>query len=132
MQPEFVDQEQPSTSGEVREIPERFQELFQKQILKIFSKLKSFLSSFLALIQDKYVVSKLQALIGETPVESQPKIWVNQVKNKFKSGRELRMSAQIGYYDMDYIILDLGSDVNIMTQRTWESMGNPCLEWSPI
>ena len=33
---------------------------------------------------------------------------------------------------MDYIILDLGSDVNILTQKIWESMGNPCLYWSPI
>ena len=40
---------------------------------------------------------------------------VNHVKKKFKMGRELRMTAEIGDYDMDYIILDLGSDVNILT-----------------
>ena len=39
---------------------------------------------------------------------------------------------QIGDYDMDYIILDLGSDVNILTHQTWESMGKPCLDWSSI
>ena len=33
---------------------------------------------------------------------------------------------------MDYIILDLGSDVNILTRQTWESMGKPCLDCSPI
>ena len=42
------------------------------------------------------------------------------------------MNTQIGDYDMDYIILDLGSDVNILTHHTWESMGKPCLDWSPI
>ena len=42
------------------------------------------------------------------------------------------MTTQIGNYDMDYIILDLGSDVNILTQQTWESMGKPRLDWSPI
>ena len=42
------------------------------------------------------------------------------------------MNAQIGDYDMDYIILDLGSDINILMQQTWESMGMPCLDWSPI
>ena len=47
-------------------------------------------------------------------------------------GHELRMTAQIGDYDMDYIILDLGSDVNILTHKTWEIMGKPPLEWSPI
>ena len=30
---------------------------------------------------------------------------------------------QIGDYDIDYIILDLSSYVNILTRQTWESMG---------
>ena len=42
------------------------------------------------------------------------------------------MNTQIGDYDMDYIILDLGSDVNILTRQTWESMGKTYLDWSPI
>ena len=42
------------------------------------------------------------------------------------------MTAQIGDYDMDYIILDLGSDVNILTRKTWESMNKLRLDWSPI
>ena len=33
------------------------------------------------------------------------------------------MNAQIDDYDMDYIILDMGSDVNILMLQTWESMG---------
>ena len=33
---------------------------------------------------------------------------------------------------MDYIILYLGSDVNMLTRQTWKSMGKPCLDWSPI
>ena len=33
---------------------------------------------------------------------------------------------------MDYIILDLGSDVNILTRQTWESMNRSRLDWSPI
>ena len=40
--------------------------------------------------------------------------------------------TQIGDYDMDYIILDPGSNVNILTCQTWEIMGKPPLEWSPI
>ena len=39
---------------------------------------------------------------------------------------------QIGDYEMDYTILDLCSDINILTQQTWDNMGNPCLDWSPI
>ena len=48
---------------------------------------------------------------------------VNHMGKILKTGCELRMIAQIGDYDMDYIILDLGSDVNILTRQTWETMG---------
>lgn len=33
---------------------------------------------------------------------------------------------------MDNIILDLGSDVNILPKKSLEMMGNPKLTWSPI
>ena len=44
----------------------------------------------------------------------------------------MRLHAQIGDYDMTDIILDLGSEVNVLTKQTWEQMGKPTLEWSPI
>ena len=80
------------------------------------------------LIQDKDVITELQALIEEPLGEPQPEKRVNQVRKKFKTGCESRMTAQICNYNMDYIILNLGSDVNILTQQTWESMGNPHLD----
>ena len=48
--------------------------------------LKSFISSFVTLIHDKYVVVELKALIEETPLESQPERKFNHVKKKFKTG----------------------------------------------
>ena len=33
---------------------------------------------------------------------------------------------------MTDVILDLGSEVNVLTKQTWEKMGKPTLEWSPI
>ena len=42
------------------------------------------------------------------------------------------MTMHIGEYDMDYIILDLGSHVNILIITTWEGMNKPWLDWSPI
>ena len=80
------------------------------------------------LIQDKDAITELQELIEETPVESQPERRINHVNKNFNIGREMRMTAQIGEYDMDYIILDMGSDINILTRQTWESMGKPCLD----
>ena len=44
----------------------------------------------------------------------------------------MRLHAQIGEYDMNDIILDLGSEVNVLTKNTWEQMEKPTLEWSPI
>ena len=33
---------------------------------------------------------------------------------------------------MTDVILDLGSEVNVLTKQTWEQMGKPALDWSPI
>lgn len=33
---------------------------------------------------------------------------------------------------MKMVILDLGSDVNVLPKRTWEIMGRPMLQWSHI
>jgi hypothetical protein len=33
---------------------------------------------------------------------------------------------------MDYVVLDLGLEVNFMTKQTWELMGRPKLIYSPI
>jgi hypothetical protein len=33
---------------------------------------------------------------------------------------------------MDYVVLDLGSEVNVMTKKTWALMGKPNLIYSPI
>ena len=86
------------------------------------------MSSCLTLIQYKYAIAELQATIEEVPIEPRPGKKVNQVRKKFKTSCELRMNSQIGDYDMDYIILDLGFDVNILTRQTWENMGKPCLD----
>ena len=40
------------------------------------------------------------------------------------------MNAKVGDYDMDYIIMDLGLDVNILTGHTRENMGKMTLVWS--
>jgi hypothetical protein len=42
------------------------------------------------------------------------------------------LNAQIGEYDIDYVVLDLGLEVNVMTKKTWALMGKPKLIYSPI
>ena len=57
-------------------------------------------------------------MIDDIPVEPQIEKKVNQVWQKCKTGLELRMNAQTGDYDMEYILLDLGSRVNILMHQT--------------
>ena len=42
------------------------------------------------------------------------------------------MNVQIGEYDVDSVILDLGSDINILTKKTWEKMGKLWYVWSLV
>ena len=66
VQPNFVDTNHLSTSGQVRSMPERFEQLIRRSPMKKVSKLKEFFKSCLALINDKDVVAELTALIEET------------------------------------------------------------------
>jgi hypothetical protein len=42
------------------------------------------------------------------------------------------MTIELESYEMDGVMLDLGSDVNILPKKSWELMGRPNLVWSPI
>jgi len=44
----------------------------------------------------------------------------------------MRLTAQIGEYEMAQVILDLGSNANVLPKQTWERMGRPTLQWFPI
>ena len=95
------------------------------------STLTSFLHSCMKLLRNQDALVELQEVIEKCePQERSDKGRnVNRVR---RTGREMRLHAQIGDYDMTDIILDLGSEVNVLTKQTWEQMGKPTLEWSPI
>jgi hypothetical protein len=57
---------------------------------------------------------------------------VNKVLCTKTKSNEFILSVQIGDYDMDHVILDLGSDVNVLLKKAWEMVGKPNLIWSPI
>ena len=85
--------------------------------------MKYFFKTCLKFIKDKYVVAELSYLVEEPQTSVWPKNKVNHIGKRLKIGHELRINAHICDYDMDYIILDLGSDVNILTihGKAWES-----------
>jgi hypothetical protein len=47
-------------------------------------------------------------------------------------GRECKMKVDLGSYDMDNVMLDLGYDVNNLLKKSWELMDKPKLVWSSI
>jgi hypothetical protein len=47
-------------------------------------------------------------------------------------GREFKMIVEIESYEMDNVMLDLGSNVIILPNKSWKLMGKPTLVWSPI
>jgi hypothetical protein len=87
---------------------------------KEVSKLVDFLYTCIDLIKDERAVQELQHLIRQYEigrVDPMLSRVVNQVSRKRRTSKELDLSAQIGDYDMDYVVLDLGSEVNVMTKQ---------------
>jgi hypothetical protein len=116
-------------------MPQAFDQSALPEEGKEVSKLMEFLCTCVKLIQDKSVVQELQNLIRQyelgriDPLLSKA---VHQIGKKRRTNKELHLNAQIGEYDIDYVVLDLGSEVNVMTKQTWALMGKPKLIYSPI
>jgi len=100
------------------------------------SMLTTFLDTCMKLLHESKVVKGLKELInkciGKENSLDGPHIVRKIGKNRPRTGREMRLIAQIGEYEMHQVILDLGSDVNVLPKWTWERMGRPALQWSPI
>ena len=94
-----------------------------------------FLCTCVKMIQDKSVVQELQDLIKQYElgnIDSLLNRVVHQIGKRRRTNKELHMNAQIGEYDIDYVILDLGSEVNVMMKKTWALMRKMKLIYSPI
>ena len=120
----------PQTSVEATQQPQQ-QLQSQEALLDQVSTLTSFLQSCMKLLRNQNALNELQKLIASC--EPQRSSGIEKTVNRVRrTGREMRLHAQIGEYDMTDIILELGSEVNVLTKQTWEQMGKPTLEWSPI
>ena len=92
-----------------------------------------FLCTCINLIKDESIVQELQNLIRQYELGKVDPLLnkvVHQLSKKRRTNKELHLNAQIGYYDIDYVVLDLGSEVNVMTKQTWTLMGKPKLIYS--
>jgi hypothetical protein len=97
--------------------------------------LMDFLYTCINLIKDEKVVQEIQHLIRQYEIGRIDPLLsrvVNQVSRKRRTSKELHLSAQIGDYDIDYVVRNLGSEVNVMMKQTWALMGKPKLIYFPI
>jgi len=96
------------------------------------SMLTTFLETCMKLLHDNKAVKGLQELITRCARSGELRVVRKQGKHALHTRREMRLTAQIGEYEMDQVFLDLGSDMNVLPEQTWECMGRPVLQWSPI
>jgi hypothetical protein len=84
-------------------------------------KLMEFLYTCVKLIQDESTAQELQNLIRQYELGKLDPLLnreVHQIIKKRRTNKELHLNSQIGKYDTDYVVLDLGSEVNVMTKQT--------------
>nr|KUM49432.1 hypothetical protein ABT39_MTgene3981 [Picea glauca] len=91
---------------------------------------------------DEYLTRKLHNSLQHMVVEEDelesistnlPERHSHRVRRKRKrTGKEFRLDVQVAGYDIKDVMLDLGSDVNILPNNSWEAMGQPKLLYSLI
>ena len=134
---EFLKKNEASTSNIVLrydtpifDMPHSLDHTYKGEKIEKVSNLNIFLESFFKLLNDKNNMdlfkSMLDKYIIEEGVGTKPKK-INQVHRKKRTSREFRLNAYIGDFNMGNVILDLGSNVNILPKKTWEAMGEPTL-----
>lgn len=96
------------------------------------SNLRNFLGSCVKLLNDKNSLKVLHNLLEKCNYGEEGVKRVNQVQKKRRTNREFKLNDNIRDFNMGDIILDLGSEVNVLLKKTWEAMGEPQLGYSPI
>jgi hypothetical protein len=99
------------------------------------STIKGFLQSCVKVLSDPSSVKILQNILEKCSIETEGKLepkTVNHLHTRRRTSREFRLNANIGDFNMGDIILDLGSEVNVLPKKTWQCMGEPTLGYSPV
>ena len=86
-------------------------------------------------MKNEHAIAELQSAINRCDLSTSRATTsksIKQIQNYRKTGREMRLNVLIGEYEMNQVALDLGSEVNVLTKETWELMGSPKMQSSPI
>ena len=85
------------------------------------STIKGFLQSCVKLLNEPSYVKILQNILEICSIETKGKLEqkiVNHLHTRRRTSREFRLNANIRDFNMGYIILDLGSEVNVLPKKT--------------
>jgi hypothetical protein len=99
------------------------------------STIKGFLKSCVKLLNDPPYVKVLQNMLEICSIEEKGKLekkTVNHLHTRRRTSREFRLNTNIGDFNMGDIILDLGSEVNVLPKNTWKCMGETTLGYSHV
>lgn len=82
---------------------------------------------------DKFLsfVEQCIGIVEEVSTQPSPGV-MNRVAHRKRTNKEFRFGLQIGECEMDNIVLNLGSDINILLKSTWEMMKKLKVTWSPL
>jgi hypothetical protein len=109
-----------------------FDQSNQEQSSDKVSNLRNLLGSCVKLLNDKNSLQILQNLLEKCNSGEEWVKRINHICKKRRTSREFKLNASIGDFNMGDIILDLGSEVNVLPKKTWEAMGEPQMGYSPI
>jgi hypothetical protein len=99
------------------------------------STIKIFLQSCVKLLNDPSSAKVLQNMLERCNTDEEGKLEnkiVNHLHTRRRTSREFRLNDNIEDFNMGDIILDLGSEVNVLPKKTWQCMGEPTLGYSPV
>jgi hypothetical protein len=93
--------------------------------------IKEFLQSCIKMLSDPSYVKIFQNILGKCSNKTKQKL-EPKIVNHLHTSREFRLNSNIGDFSMEDIILDLGSKVNVLPNKTWQCMGEPTLGYSNV
>jgi hypothetical protein len=117
------------------EMPSSMDHTSKGQPLEKVSNIKTFLQSCVKLLNDPSSIKVLHNFLERCNTKVEGKLeqkTINHLHTRRRTSREFRLNANIGDFNMGDIILDLGSEVNVLPKKTWKCMGEPTLGYSPV
>jgi hypothetical protein len=99
------------------------------------STIKGLLQSCIKVLNDPQSVKIQHNILEKCSIETEGKLepkTVNHLHTRRRTSREFRMNENIGDFNMGDIIIDLGSEVNLLPKKTWQCMGEPTLGYSSV